>query len=236
MKIPPQAFCTQTSTLSHAIRHAEPSELAHSNLRHYYHFIRAHIIEVIENTFQHFNRLISAEDKIRYADDFIRNHSAIEPEFHQIATEFVRFMQNYPLQDPRLLSVIEYDWVIFSVSILPNRIDAAKAPIHLHQICEDQCVITLNPTSCYLEVPFLVTQEGLDFSEGKKFFYAIFRNAEHQVLYQLLTAQERYLVQLIREVENMTYGDLIRQAPFISVEMLNNWLVTSYLSRFIDIN
>lgn len=235
MQTAPPMLRLQIEALSHTIRHSQLHELASSNLQHYHTFIRAHVMEVIKQTFPHFHRRINEVDKLCYVDDFIRKHAAIEPEFYQIATEFVRFIQQYPISDPQLLSIIEYEWVLLSVSILPDVIDSANTTIVLHQTNKHPYFIQLNPTLYCIEVPFLITEETLEFIEGKRFFYGIFRNAEHQVLYKALNTQERYLIELLREAPLITYDDLIKQATFSSTDALNDWLMQNYMTRLINI-
>lgn len=185
MQTAPQALRQHTEALSHTIRHSDLRTLASSNLQHYHTFIRAHVKEVIEQTFPHFNRRINEADKLHYVDTFIRTHAAIEPEFYQIATEFVRFIQQYPVSDSDLLSIIEYEWVLLSISILPDIIDSANKTMALNKTNQHSYFIELNPTLYCIEVPFLIAEDTLQFVENKHFFYGIFRNAEHQVLYKI---------------------------------------------------
>lgn len=236
MQAAPQALRQHTEMLSHKIRHSDLHALASSNLQHYHTFIRAHVKEVIEQTFPHFNRRISEADKLRYVDAFIRTHAAIEPEFYQIATEFVRFIQQYPVSDSYLLSIIEYEWVLLSISILPDIIDSANKTMTLNKTNQYSYFIELNPTLYCIEVPFLIAEDTLQFVEKKRFFYGIFRNAEHQVLYKTLNAQESHLIELFRTTPLIAYDDLIKQASFTSTEALNDWLMQNYMARFININ
>lgn len=232
----PPTLQQQIEALSHTIRHSYLHELTSSNLQHYHDFVRAHVMDVIKQTFPHFYRYINEADKLRYVDDFIRRHAAVEPEFYQIATEFVRFIQQYPISDPQILSIIEYEWVLLSVSILPDVIDSANTTIVLHQTNKHPYFIQLNPTLYCIEVPFFITEETFQFVEEERFFYGIFRNAEHQVLYKSLNMQERYLIELLREAPLITYDDLIKQAPFSSTDALNDWLMQNYMTRLININ
>lgn len=226
----PETLFLHTESLAKAIRHG--------GIAHYQTFVRAHILEVIEQTFPHVNRHITLAEKSQCVDDFIRTHQAIEPEFHHIATEFVRFVQQHHCFSFYLLSLLEYEWVLFSISILPDRIKSSKTPI-----MNKNAMIELNPTLYCIELPFSIESienNTLDFNDNKKnksFFYGVFRNAEHKVLYKSLNLQERYLVQLLQESPAITYDALKEHAsPTISTDDLTDWLTQTHLINFIHID
>lgn len=201
-------------------------------IKHYSDFARKHIREVIEQTFPHFHRHSRPSDLTEYADAFVRQHHAIEPEFHQIATEFVRFMQHYSLKNPILLSVLEYEWVLFSVSILPDII-LPSVPIFLDKSLESDYLVYLNPTLYCLEVPFLLSHQDLTLTHETTHFYGIFRNAKHEVHYKSLHQQERYWVQSIPETTTLT--NLLKKTPPTSQDQLYTWLLQRHQDQFIII-
>ncbi|MCD8542523.1 MAG: putative DNA-binding domain-containing protein [Gammaproteobacteria bacterium] len=198
---PPTSFALNIQAFTHNIR-------VHQR-QHYSDFTRQHIINVIQQTFPHFSRHHNLETLTQYADTFVRQHHAVDPEFHQIATEFVRFMQGNSIKNPALLSLLEYEWVLFTVSILPSPIFGPNTLPVNPTLC-DNYYIYLNPTLYCIEVPFIVTQDGPVFVNNSSHHYAIFRHFTHAVHYKPLNPQERYFIQKIPETDGIALKKMDR--------------------------
>lgn len=234
----PKELYLQTETLAQAIRH---SAITTPGLANYQKFVRAHLVEVIEQTFPNFNQLLTPAEKNRYVNAFVLTHRAIEAEFHHLATEFVRFMQQQAGSQANLLSLLEYEWVLFAVSIMPDKVESPQllsitaANLSNHKnLC-----IRLNSTVYCLELPFAIeAMPSVNLSAQGKFFYAIFRDARHQVMFKPLNAPERYLIELLlQEHSGISYATLQqRVSATVSSTYLSTWLLETYLIHLIHLD
>jgi len=224
---PPTSFALNIQAFTQDIRT--------NRCRHYSDFVRQHIIDVIQQTFPHFSSHHNIETLTQYADTFVRQHHAVDPEFHQIATEFVRFMQGRSIKNPALLSLLEYEWVLFTVSILPLPIfEPNTLPVNPTQC--DNYYIYLNPTLYCIEVPFIVTHKGPVFVNNSSHHYAIFRHFTHAVHYKPLNPQERYLIQQIPDTDGIALKKWIEKMTFSEHDDLLTWLLTQHQEQLIIID
>lgn len=172
----------------------------------YSEFICENVFSVIENSFPLFFSTQN-EDYIRkLSQEFVHFHHAVEPEFHHIATEFVRFSQQKLNLTVEIRKLIEYEWTIFSTEI-----DVMQMGNHgdLWDVVEDQSddiTVRLNSLIELIEVPFLVSDDSVRFlSEGDPLtLYCIYRTQDHQVVSQQLRPIDVAIIQLISESSNLT--------------------------------
>ena len=115
---PPSQMLAQTERLSAMIR--LPNE-QRDGCR-YSEFIRDNVFGVVTNTFPLFSSQFSHLQLEQMVDSFVAKHAAFEAEFHQIASEFVQFVQKDESASSgtvslQHLALLEYEWVTFCVEI-----------------------------------------------------------------------------------------------------------------------
>ncbi|GLT17163.1 DUF2063 domain-containing protein [Vibrio zhanjiangensis] len=201
---PPSQMQLQTQRLATMIR--LPSK--QSTECRYSEFIRDNVLAVVTTTFPLFYAQFSHQQLACMLDGFMAKHGAFEAEFHQIATEFVRFLQkeqsnSTDFVSPQQLALLEYEWVTFCVEI-----DANSSKITDFNSKDDS--LQLNPTLKLTQVPFLVHQDSVTFltSDRHLVFYGVFRNQEHHIVSQRLRNIDLALIQLLIEQPDLTPAQL----------------------------
>ncbi|MFY2507821.1 putative DNA-binding domain-containing protein [Vibrio pectenicida] len=205
---PPCQMQVQTESLAVMIR--LPNE--QNVLCRYSEFIRDNVFGVVSNTFPLFCDLFSCIQLERMIDVFVAKHDAFEAEFHQIATEFVQFLQKDQSNDTyfvsqQQLALLEYEWVMFCVEIdtiydsLPSFSMQDLAGNHQFHVTS-----TLKLT----QVPFLFHRDSVTFltSDRHSVFYGVFRNKDHQVVSQRLRNVDIALIQLLVDQPGLTSAQL----------------------------
>src|SRR5699024_6410993 len=76
--------------------------------------LRENILEAIGCSFPLFCSRLHAEKKEHLASAFMATHAAQLPQFHHVATEFVRFVQGREDVPRNLLCLLEYEWALLA--------------------------------------------------------------------------------------------------------------------------
>lgn len=198
----PATMLTEIELFSKAIRQ-QPKQ---KSTRRYHEFVCENIVGVIENTFPLFSGTQSADDLNQLANEFIYYHSATEPEFHQIATEFVQFIQNKVELMPRLLKLIEYEWVTFNVEIAMIRTDETHSSWEEISAQPNAFTLSCNAVMQLIEVPFLVEEDAVNFlsKDEDSVVYGVYRTKENIVVSQKLRDIDVAIIQLISQTPKIT--------------------------------
>lgn len=193
-KVVPQRMQQQTAWLASRVRLPQDgiaSQYARS--------VRANVESVLESVFPLTHGHWEPVDRWQLVEGFVAHHGADAPEFHHIATEFVRYVQhrhgegslNWPKQ---WLALLEYEWACLCVEIdegvvpqaVPGEDMTAKNPLRL------------NPTLQLLELPFAISRSGVVPTRQSNHFYGLFRSPDHQVVTQRLREWDVALIQLLQ--------------------------------------
>ncbi|OGT63597.1 MAG: hypothetical protein A3J38_03640 [Gammaproteobacteria bacterium RIFCSPHIGHO2_12_FULL_45_9] len=218
MRKPPLALQQDTEQFAQAIR--QPSAQASASITHYHQFLYDKIDNVVAQSFPHFSACLPEESKMQLINAFLAIHGAIEPEFHHIATEFVRFTQQYGKLQKTLLTLLEYEWVLFYAEIDPSHVTQSAIQKIPKSGTGRPVTLLPNPTLQSIELPFAIDQAIINFSATTPafcpivqghFFYAIFRNSYNLVLCQSLTLAEKYIIDNIKASEGVRYDTLKNQ-------------------------
>lgn len=132
----------------------------------YSQLLAQNILGVIRHSFPAFSAHIATDDLERFVSEFMRLHPARLPQFHDIATEVVRFAQPLVWLPRPLLCLLEYEWALLATEIDPN------------------------PTPRVVALPFDIKDiDTTDFYEQRvvSHVYAIYRTYQHVVLTRELT-------------------------------------------------
>jgi hypothetical protein len=120
-------------------------------------------------------------------DHFISSHPSIRPQFHEIATEFLIFTQNWGGLPQSVLPILEYEWTLLQVEI-----DAAQVPTRPDIPLRSYSRVTLNPTLRVVLLPFDVfaALETDRQNTASPRPHAIYRTASHDVMTRMLSASD----------------------------------------------
>lgn len=202
----------------------------------YREFIRENIYSVIKHTFPLFYAQLNEETLYILTDEWLVIHGAMEPEFHQIATEFVQFIQQQNNHNASVklsakqIALLEYEWIVFNAEM-----DSAHVP-NLNVWWDDveaqpeAFCIQLNPTLKLVEVPFLVHPKSVTFliQEQKTVCYGVFRHASHQVVSQKLREVDIALIQMIQNAPAQSLTQLEQQIA----QHLSNFHFLAWVQTF----
>ncbi|KEQ17912.1 HvfC/BufC family peptide modification chaperone [Endozoicomonas numazuensis] len=211
----PPTLKQNIETLTRTIRSQGIQSIPGKNIssRYYREFVRGNIKEVVQHSFPKFCSCIDEETMDSLANGFLKNHKTIEPEFHHIATEFVRFIQAHFSENPVLLSMLEYEWVLFCIEIDSQTVTNLDRTLSSELISDLDLTLTLNPTLQYIKLPFSL-DEPFDCKASVKrgdFYYVLFRNKRHQILQKSLGELDHYFLTRISE-HNGEPTSIIQQA------------------------
>ncbi|QBC44777.1 hypothetical protein C1H71_15380 [Iodobacter fluviatilis] len=148
----------------------------------YREFLRGNIENVIEHTFPVFYQKTGIKNVQQHIDDFLQDHHALSPEFHHIATEFLTFIQERV--SPEIRQGLEYEWVLFCVEI-DEGIVSHCSPEGL----SNESILTTNPTLLCITL-----NQEIDGLQGS---FAIFRDAQHQVIRKPLSLFDHWMLSQI---------------------------------------
>ncbi|MGR5065195.1 HvfC/BufC family peptide modification chaperone [Photobacterium sp. DNB22_13_2] len=212
------------------------------SISQYHDLIKSNISSVISQTFPLFSKYASETELKVWCRDFLLNSHALEPEFHHIATEFVRFMQsgNHTLT-PHLIALLEYEWVIFNAEINTEVVPVTKLAVSniTSETMLSNCDIEINPTLQLIEVPFLVANNDIKFINEHELLvaYAVYRNSSHQVLSQPLNMIDRLILAALCQHQRLSFDYLCSELSInISTEQIINWIQHFHQTELIRAN
>lgn len=194
-KAAPQRMQQQTAWLASRVRLPQDgiaSQYARS--------VRANVESVLESAFSLTHGHWAPVDRWQLVEGFVAHHGADAPEFHHIATEFVRYVQhrhgegslNWPKQR---LALLEYEWACLCVEI-----DEGVVPqvVWGEEVTAESSFV-LNPTLQLLALPFAISRSGVVPTRQGNHFYGLFRSPDHQVVTQRLREWDVALIQLLQQ-------------------------------------
>jgi len=230
----PSSLLTNTENLTYAIRQNTRQDKT-KGLNYYCDFIRGSLHEVLEKTFPLFSSQLSKQNKERYIEIFLRTHKTQDPEHHHIATEFVRLMQKQVDLSVHALSLLEYEWVLFSVEISPKIVFPQPIlTIEIDFFISDAEIIC-NPTLICVELPFKLNGDNYT-PNNEVVAYAIYRNSKHEILYKTLTPQEQRLMSKLSDSLSVSARNLLPAfSDCCSTASLASWLLRNHIDELISI-
>lgn len=205
----PQRMQQQTAWLASGIRQPD-AQVA----RHYVRSVRANVASVLESCFVLTLAGLTPDEQRTLVDGFVAHHGALDPAFHHIATECVRYVQdghregtlNWPRQR---LALLEYEWACLCVEI-----DEGVVPQPGMGEVTAASPLWLNPTLQLLALPFAIHRSGVVASRQAHHLYALFRTPDHQVVTQRLREWDVALIQRLQQQQGITrqaFGQQLQQ-------------------------
>ncbi|PTS74887.1 DUF2063 domain-containing protein [Aeromonas sp. HMWF036] len=219
-KTAPQRMQQQTTWLASRVR------LPHAGIAsHYARSVRANVESVLESAFPLTHAHWAQVDRWQLVEGFVIAHGAEAPEFHHIATEFVRYVQhrhsegslNWPRQR---LALLEYEWACLCVEI-----DQGVVPQVLPGVeVTAESPFVLNPTLQLLELPFAIRRSGVLPTRQGNHFYGLFRSPDHRVVTQRLREWDVALIQLLQQQPGITQTAFQQQVQQVRSDFdLTEW-------------
>lgn len=168
--------------------------------------LRENVEDVVAHAFPLYSRRLGPDSVRRQADDFLRRHHASRPAHHQIATEFLLFMQ--PRLPAAQRQLLEYEWTLFQAEIDEARVEESMAAP-----ASPDARLTRNPTLVCIQLD--LPAENL---QGP---FAVFRDARHRVWQKPLTPLDARLLALLDQPR--AYAELASAAG-VDAARLRDWI------------
>lgn len=197
--------------------------------------VRENIVNVLNSVFPIFYLRLNNEEIRKLANDFVEQHHANQPEFHQIATELLLFMHQRTDLSTVEQSLIEYEWLIYALEIDESHVPVPKqVAVESLNTCQTQ--VKVNPTLRMVVLPFLL-KDGEPRYEVKPqlHYYALYRKYDNTLFQKKLSITD---VQLLQEAGNA--GVMVeimkdKAAHHINPQPLLQWLESNNNDEVISI-
>lgn len=180
----PALLATAEEAFSAQLRARNTVERVYSRgMMLYWRIIRENIVGVLRNVFPLFCRRLNDKDIDELLDGFLDRHQASQPEFHQIATELLLFIRQKSALSHQVLSLVEYEWLIYAVEIDESEVPRPQT-LSLQTQKIDNIDIKKNPTLKIMALPFGL-KKGEPYFEDRAclHYYALYRK-NNNALYQ----------------------------------------------------
>lgn len=187
--------------------------------------VRENTIGVLQSVFPLFCRSLNDADMCDLIDDFLHQHQAKQPEFHQIATELLIFIRQQPDISNKVLALVEYEWLIYAVEI-----DDVDVPLHnkikITQGVIDNVALKLNPTLKIISLPFsLMGGEPCYESTRLLHYYVLYRKSNGEIYQKNLNDIDLRILLEINSQE-MDFNIMKeRLASYFSEGLFIEWIV-----------
>ncbi|HHR6078739.1 TPA: putative DNA-binding domain-containing protein [Providencia alcalifaciens] len=191
-----------------------------SSFQIYRQIICDNIQQVLENVFPLFCARLNTEQRHQWVSTFIQQHSAEQPEFHQIATEWLLFLRQQSVLSTHMQPLIEYEWLLYSTEI-NEAVISPPQNIHLTHELIHHAAVTFNPTLNIVALPFSLTKyDESHQSQPHPHYYIIYRQYTHGLFQKALdTTDIRYFAELQNK---KPLSDLLQEK--IESSELSDWL------------
>lgn len=216
------------------ISNTEGSLYSHGMLL-YRKIVRENIVNVLKSVFSIFCRRLNNEGIRKLANDFVQQHHANQPEFHQIATELLLFMRQRTDLSKVDQSLIEYEWLIYALEIDESHVPVPKqVAVESLDTCQTQ--VKVNPTLRMVVLPFLLKDgEPRYVTKLELHYYALYRKHDNTIFQKALGITDIQLLQEVGNVGIMVETLKDKAAHHINTKSLLQWLKTNNNDEVISI-
>lgn len=194
-----------------------------SGLLIYREIIRENIHGVLLSVFPLFCLRLHEMDIHELVNDFIYQHNATQPEFHQIATELLVFIRQHNYLSANDLALLEYEWLLYAVEIDDNDVPAHKKTLLCSAELHNASIIW-NPTLKIVGLPFCIGEGEQEYEQASCLnYYAIYQKYNNCLYLKKITSLD---VQLLYQVkEDGSWADMLLNRRTGSDELLIKWLI-----------
>lgn len=189
--------------------------------------VRENIGGVLQRVFPLYCQRIKDADIQALADAFLHQHQASQPEFHQVATEWLLFMRQQRQLSPHDLALIEYEWLMYAVEIDDSHV---PPPQKMSQplASTGDVDVARNPTLKLVALPFQIHEgEPCSEDEGRLNYYALYRKHNNALYQKRLSQIDVRLLSAINH-QIISAERLLNAASRILADFcLRSWLETN---------
>lgn len=189
--------------------------------------VRENIGGVLQRVFPLYCQRIKDADIQALAEVFLHQHQASQPEFHQVATEWLLFMRQQHQLSPYDLALIEYEWLMYAVEIDDSRVPPPqKTSLRLVQTGDVD--VARNPTLKLVALPFRIHEgEPCYEDEGRLNYYALYRKHNNTLYQKRLSQVDVQLLSVINHQIISAERLLNTVSPGLADISLHSWLETN---------
>ncbi len=146
--------------------------------------------------------------------DFYARHRSTSPQFHQVAEEFLRFLEEergeHPDDPPFLRELAHYEWVELALGVAEEELDPPSGAVDLLDSAP-----RLSPLAWSLSYDWPVQRISPDFQpeapDGQPVYLVVWRNREDTVRFMEINAVTARLLQLVEEQPEANGRALLEQ-------------------------
>lgn len=175
-----------------AIREKNATGYDARRLNVYVRLVRNNTFGFIEKCFTETPAHLNPQDWDNAKEDFVKNGKAHSPYFQDIAGEFLQFCQQNKIFDNAILALMQFEFDQLQAEVstfqVPAQFDITEDSL---MKCSEVCFIKEYP------VDFLSTEFSQILEQPSKTI--IWRNAQFEVYYQMLTELDHFLLTLLQE-------------------------------------
>lgn len=175
------------------------NEICDPGILLYRKIVRENIYGVLQDVFPLFCRQFDGIRMRVLTEDFLYHHHASQPEFHQLATEWLLFIRQRSQMLPHNLALLEYEWLIYAIEInssdvpLPQKMTLSPDDITAIEVIP-------NPTLKIIALPFLIKDGEPYYDDAPPpYYYAIYRKHNNEIYQKHLNHLDIQLLSSINE-------------------------------------
>jgi hypothetical protein len=193
---------------------AAPAGLEERRVQIYRELLFNNVAGLLAGNFPVIRRLLDEADWLQLVRRFYVEHAAHTPLFHEIGSEFVRFLGEHPQHwsdRPFLHELAHYEWAELALDLADAEIEAAAAGTGAGDPIDQ--VPVASPVAWVLGYRYPVHLIRLDYqpveAPPQPTWLLIYRNRSDRVQFQALEPLAARLLQLAQEFEGRTGRELV---------------------------
>ncbi|MGG7955217.1 putative DNA-binding domain-containing protein [Klebsiella aerogenes] len=231
----PEVLVTAESSFSSRLRaKSERDEKKTSGIFIYREIVRENIHGVLQSVFPLFCFRLHETLTHELVNEFIYQHHASQPEFHQIATELLLFIRQYDDFSANDLALLEYEWLLYAVEIDDNDVPVPKK-ISLQPAERHNIAVMLNPTLKIVALPFYISDGDQVYEPSACLHYYVIYRKYNNCLYRIkVTPLDIQLLYQIKD--DVTWGGLLQDQKIESGIPLTKWLENNINEEVLFLN
>lgn len=232
--VPEVLVTAESSFLSRLRAKSARDEKKSSSIFIYREIVRENIHGVLQSVFPLFCFRLHETVTHDLVKEFIFQHHASQPEFHQIATELLLFIRQQDGFTANDLALLEYEWLLYAVEIDDNDVPVPQK-ISLRSAERHNIAVMLNPTLKIVALPFYIREGDQGYEQSACLhYYVIYRKYNNCLYRKKVTPLDIQLLYQIKD--DMTWGGLL-QAKTIELGIpLTKWLENNINEEVLFLN
>ncbi len=194
---------------------AAPADLEDRRVQIYRELVFNNLSSLLGGNFPVIRRLLDGHEWPQLVRRFLAEHGSHTPLFHELGSEFVRFLGEHPehwsAQRPFMHELAHYEWVELALELAEGDIDEAAAGSSSGDPIDE--VPVASPVAWVLGYRYPVHQIRVDFQPSappeQPTWLLIYRNRADRVQFQALEPLAARLLALAQESDDKTGRELV---------------------------